>query len=783
MSWTTYITEGCSSGSQPYWVTYDNGHIRAIIVDSTTCPGGTCNSTQSGYATQTITVSCLSRIDYRIYGKIEAQDPGFEFGGIYCDDELMDNIISTDAGQGCNMVGKEASGYFTIEAGSHIIKVEFDTVDPLWHQGSYIDFTFSISDTASSSSSSSSSFSTSLSSSSTSLSTSSSTSSIEIYNNYGITYYSDFKDVNSINNPKIDNNVKMKFVGHFEKDFNGFNFDKMGYGIKRTKNGTGVIYCNDASRLFSISKGYLGVIVSFPEEITDGIYYPLIGDNSKLNEYVLWGVNICGHNICQPGLYAALTPRGIEFTIFTSAGHHTIVDNVSDIEPNEDVLIEFLWNSDILDDYLVRSLIRVNGVDVATGNGIINNDSIENLNFYLLNTPDLLSNYECSIKRLSTYNKIPDEFIIEWWSSSSSDSITSISSSVSSQSVSSDISSLTSSQSRSNSSFSSESDIYSSDSYSSNSSKSESSTSDLDPIWTLRSGTYDWNGVDVSYASGQYMAAVVNTTSYGGIYVSSDFGVNWSRNLNKSWYYFNGISVSSTGQNMIACGFGNYLYRSTNYGVTWTQFDARYWLAVKMSSSGTYIVAVENGGSGGYAYLSSSGVAGTYSQISSIGFVDWSYYTRISISSSGSIICIFNPNERNKLWISSNSGSSFTKRTSPSSLNIVSMCVTGDGSKINVIVDEDFGVTALYLSTNYGVSWSKFSWQYGIFYNGYSLDMASSNDGKLKLSLSYTNDYGSSWIATPATVDYRYFNCGISSDGTRMAIISGTNIWTGVAHT
>jgi hypothetical protein len=265
----------------------------------------------------------------------------------------------------------------------------------------------------------------SLSSSSTSYSTSASTSASTSSGEFtpsGITYYSDFRDITSVNNPKINNNTKMQFNGNFVNDFTVLDFNKFGYGLKRTKTSQGSIFCNDASKLFSFSSGYLGMTISLPYSIANGIYEPLIGNNDKFGEYLLWGVNIGKLETCQPSLYAALTSRGIEFTIFTSAGNHTIVDNFSNIDANKNIILEFLWDSNYLDNYLVRSLIRVNGIDVAAGNCPISDDSMENLKFYALGKSDLLSNFECSIRKLVTYNKIPDEFIVEWWSSSSSSS-------------------------------------------------------------------------------------------------------------------------------------------------------------------------------------------------------------------------------------------------------------------------------------------------------------------------------------------------------------------------
>lgn len=280
------------------------------------------------------------------------------------------------------------------------------------------------------SSSSSSLSSSSLSSSLSSISSLSSSSSSGEYPFYGTTYYSELKDVHSINNAVI-NNAEMQFGGYWEQNWSAstLDFNKMGYGLKRTINNQGSIYCNDTSKLFSMDKGYVGIIISLPFSITNGVYLPLVNDTAEFNEYLLWGVNVGRYETSQPSLYASLTPRGIEFTVWTSAGKHTISDTSTNIEANADILLEFAWDSNELDNYLARTVIRVNEVDVAIGNQPINNDSLVGLNFYVLNTPFSYNNFECTIRKLVTYNKIPDNFIVELWSSSSSSSTSSSTSS------------------------------------------------------------------------------------------------------------------------------------------------------------------------------------------------------------------------------------------------------------------------------------------------------------------------------------------------------------------
>jgi len=270
----------------------------------------------------------------------------------------------------------------------------------------------------------------------------------------GISYYSDFQEYTSVANPLLGKSAQMQYSGFLKKDWvrSDVDFDEFGYGLSKVKNNKGVIFCEDASKLFDLEEGYLEMVLSLPYRITNGVYNPLNGDALDISEYVLWGVNIAEREIGQPGLYAALTPRGIEFTIFTADSEFTIVDTVTNTEANSNVLFQFFWGDDL---YNVggTTAFMVNGENLQLGNAPVSNDDIEGLNFCVLDTPFCYSNLECVIKRLVTYLDIPDFIRGEWASSSSTVSSESEGNTTSS----SDSSSSSSSQSSSGSSSSSSS--------------------------------------------------------------------------------------------------------------------------------------------------------------------------------------------------------------------------------------------------------------------------------------------------------------------------------------
>ena len=224
----------------------------------------------------------------------------------------------------------------------------------------------------------------------------------------GVTYYNEFIDLNSVNNPLIDNETHMQFNGFFDKDWDedDFEFLNFGYGLQKKNNNKGSIYCQDASKLFEIDIGYVGMLLYLPYDIENGVYAPLKGSADELSDNILFGVNVGERDISQPGLYAALTKNGIQFVLWSSSGYHSILDNISNVNKNTNVWFEFFWNrnSVSLSDSNVKMAIKVNNTLRAIGNPPIAQDSIQDLNFYALNTPFEASNLECTIRKLLIKN-------------------------------------------------------------------------------------------------------------------------------------------------------------------------------------------------------------------------------------------------------------------------------------------------------------------------------------------------------------------------------------------
>lgn len=264
-----------------------------------------------------------------------------------------------------------------------------------------------------------------------STSSSSSSSFSEVIFASGMTYYSDFRSYKSISNPILSNNVNMKYNGFWSEDWQlgEQDFDKFGYGLKKVKSSAASIFCEDASKLFSMNEGYLGVVLSFPCDVKNGTPSRRKSHNSEFNSNILWGVNVGRYEMSQPGLLAEFTPDGLDFSVWTSKGAFTMTDNITNVNANENIFYEFFWGAKIIDNPLIRLMLRVDNQLILYANPPMSNDSIEGLNFYLLNTPFGYSNLECTVRKLVTSNKIVEDDIPEVYSSSSSSTSSSSSSS------------------------------------------------------------------------------------------------------------------------------------------------------------------------------------------------------------------------------------------------------------------------------------------------------------------------------------------------------------------
>lgn len=116
-------------------------------------------------------------------------------------------------------------------------------------------------------------------------------------------------------------------------------------------------------------------------------------------------------------------------------------------------------------------------------------------------------------------------------------------------------------------------------------------------------GKKSWLETAVS-GNGQYMAAVVGENAGDFVYVSSDYGANFTARGTNLWRQC--IKISQTGQYMLTVVQGGGIYVSSDYGVNWTQSGTTTanWKFVAVCPSGQYMLCIDQTTSTGGAWLS-----------------------------------------------------------------------------------------------------------------------------------------------------------------------------------
>jgi len=193
---------------------------------------------------------------------------------------------------------------------------------------------------------------------------------------------------------------------------------------------------------------------------------------------------------------------------------------------------------------------------------------------------------------------------------------------------------------------------------------------------------------------GKYQTAVVNG---GYIYRSEDYGVSWSpiTTYSKNW---SSVSVSSSGQYQTAVANGEYIYISQNYGVSWSPITiySKNWKYVSISLNGQYQTAVSYGE---YIYRSTD-YGNSWSQLTSPGVNNW---TSIAMSDDASYQYITISN--GYIYKSTDYGVTWNSIVTSPIKNWSSISVSSDGSIVNAVVNGEYR----YNSINYGVTWTSYN--------------------------------------------------------------------------
>lgn len=254
------------------------------------------------------------------------------------------------------------------------------------------------------------------------------------YPNRYRTYVSNCKSLSAINNPMAGTEAGMIYLGYFDVSYNASTESvhepkhiEIG-GLCRNVVNNGMIYCNNAGKLFSMGVGGISLTLNLPHAIHNGIYNELAdGNGGLIKDKLIWAVNMGDAYITQPGLYAAFTPSGLEFTSWSHLSKTTVLDTSINISENADFTLDFVWNKNgLLDDVPdVNVAIFLNGELKSWSSGLIGDDALENLysrkdstpqqkdgtpkhaDFCLMGNQSRLLTLDGVIRRIETYTARP----------------------------------------------------------------------------------------------------------------------------------------------------------------------------------------------------------------------------------------------------------------------------------------------------------------------------------------------------------------------------------------
>lgn len=255
---------------------------------------------------------------------------------------------------------------------------------------------------------------------------------------------------------------------------------------------------------------------------------------------------------------------------------------------------------------------------------------------------------------------------------------------------------------------------------------------------------------------------LVAASSGGALYVSQDFGTNWTtRDTTRAW---SELACSADGSVMVATVYTNSIYVSSNYGTNWTATasGSNAWAGVASSSDGKLLAAVVANGA---LYTSPNRGTNWVAQPNAT-VRNWS---SVAISADGShLAAAVNPG---RIYTSSDGGISW--RANALSTNWTSVASSADGTALIAGVSSGY----LYTSTDSGANWTARATA-----NAWS-SVAMSTDGR-RLAATVSNgqiytsdDSGATWTARDQS--RKWDDIVASGDATRLvAVVNGGAIYT-----
>jgi hypothetical protein len=287
--------------------------------------------------------------------------------------------------------------------------------------------------------------------------------------------------------------------------------------------------------------------------------------------------------------------------------------------------------------------------------------------------------------------------------------------------------------------------------------------------------TQAWLSVSIS-SNGQVMAACSSNSAGGYVYLSNNSGTTWtaSTTLSTSQLNFSSVALSQTGQYILASVTSGNLYVSANTGSSWTTISSvpvQSWTDVFVSSTGQVMVAV---GTAIQPYVSTN--FGTTWSISTLGSAQ--NYSAVTTSATGQYIAA--SASGGQIYLSTNTGTNWSVLSNSTTANWTSISMSGTGQIIIASANGPVNAQSLYLSNNFGLTWTSLNNISALPNNGSWSGVSISTDG-LRIVATTNTGYiytsinaGTTWTVSTSTADAPrpWQFVAISGDGSKAIAIT-----------
>jgi hypothetical protein len=234
-----------------------------------------------------------------------------------------------------------------------------------------------------------------------------------------------------------------------------------------------------------------------------------------------------------------------------------------------------------------------------------------------------------------------------------------------------------------------------------------------------------------SSSNGQILyATALNTSGTGGVFVSTDSGINWTTFSSLQSFSINWVEVTcdATGQyiavsgwNLVSLPIISGVYYSTNSGSSFIYVNPsdpvnlRFASITSNTSSGQYLAVVAtstNGINGGIYYSSNYGANWAQSVGAPFSANDYlNIWTSIDCDSTGQYMAATYGGTTGLnfgVWLSTNYGVNWSQ-SSLIQNNLASISSSSNGSILITCRNGVDGVEQIWISTNYGANWTGIS--------------------------------------------------------------------------